>query len=202
MQVMLPEASLPAILKLNADFPMNDEQFHALCVANPDVRIERSSQGEIVIVPPAGAESDYRNLGLAADLRQWARREGKGKAFGPTVEFFLPGGAAYSPDASWVSNKRLASLNKEQLRGFPHLVPEFIAEVMSPSDRLKRAKAKMDEWMANGVELGWLIDGDNKAVYIYRQGQEPEKITGAGEVAGEGPIAGFVLDMTEIWAGL
>ncbi len=109
----------------------------------------------------------------------------------------------YSPDAAWVSNKKLRKLTKEQKRKFPPLVPEFIVEVMSPSDRLKDAQGKMEDWMSNGVELGWLIDGDRETVYIYRAGQpEPEKRTGEAMLSGEGPIKGFKLDLREIWAGL
>jgi Uma2 family endonuclease len=136
-------------------------------------------------------------------LREWARRDKRGKAFGSTAEYILPSGAAYSPDASWVSNERLATLSKQEKRKFPRVVPEFIVEVMSPSDRLKAAKAKMSDWMADGVELGWLIDGDNRTVYIYRAGQnEPEVSTGASKLNGDGPIQGFQVDLKEIWEGL
>jgi Uma2 family endonuclease len=116
---------------------------------------------------------------------------------------FLPTGAAYSPDAAWVSNERLAQLTKEQKRKFLRLCPEFVVEVMSPSDRLKTAQAKMDDWMANGVQLTWLIDGDNETVYIHRSGESTvETRTGLSKLAGEGPLAGSELDLSEIWAGL
>jgi Uma2 family endonuclease len=131
------------------------------------------------------------------------RKDGRGVVVGSNTEFILPSGAARSPDMAWVSKAKLAKLPKEQRRRFPPLCPEFVVEVMAPSDRLKDAKEKMIEWMANGVQLGWLVDGDRQTVYIYRAGRrEPEKKTGIKKLAGEGPITGFVLDLTEIWAGL
>jgi Uma2 family endonuclease len=182
---------------------MSDDQYYDFCMANPNVRFERTAQGEIVVVPPVGGETAYRDSEVTVQLAAWAKQDGRGKAFGPSVEFFLPTGAAYSPDAAWVSNARLAQLTKEQKRKFPRLCPEFVAEVMSPSDRLKRAQAKMDDWMANGVQLGWLIHGDKQTVYIYRAGRSDfEKRSGIPTLAGEGPLAGFDLDLTEIWAGL
>jgi Uma2 family endonuclease len=115
----------------------------------------------------------------------------------------LPSGAAYAPDAAWVSKEQLAILSKAQLRKFVSLVPEFVVELLSPSDRLPAAKKKMAEWMANGVTLAWLIDADKQTVYIYRAGQEsPEKVEGTERLAGEGPVEGFVLELNEIWQGL
>jgi Uma2 family endonuclease len=203
MVLMLPESALPAKLTLGSAKRMSDEDYFAFCAANPKIRFERSGLGEIIIVPPAGYESDYRNVDVLTQLSQWARRNGRGRVSGPSAEFILPSGAVYSPDAAWVSNKQLEKLTKDQKRKFPRLVPEFIVEVMSPSDRLKAAQEKMEAWMANGVELAWLIDGDRKAIYIYRAGQsKPEKRTGDANLKGEGPIKGFQLDLREIWEGL
>jgi Uma2 family endonuclease len=180
----------------------SDEEFWRFCITNPDLRFERTSRGEIVVVPPAGVETAYCDTVVATELSRWAKNDTRGKAFG-TSEFILPNGAARSPDAAWVSQGKVAKLTKGQKRKFPPLCPEFVVEVMSSRDRLKDAKEKMVEWIENGVQLGWLIDGDRETVYIYRAGRdEPEKKTGIRKLAGEGPIAGFVLDLTEIWAGL
>jgi len=182
---------------------MNDDEYFAFCMASPDVRFERTAEGEIVIVPPAGGESDYQSLKTGGRLDDWATRDGRGKAFGSSTEFILPTGAALSPDAAWVSNRRLSQLSKEQRRKFPPVCPEFIVEVMSPSDRLKAAQKKMEEWIRAGVELGWLIDGDERTVYVYRAGQAgAETQTGILKIAGEGPVGGFELDLADIWAGL
>jgi Uma2 family endonuclease len=203
MQVVLPEEALPARLTLNPELRMTDDEYYDFCMANANVRFERTAQGEIIIVPPAGGESDFQNVEVIGQLRDWAKRDGRGKTFGSSAEFILPTGAAYSPDAAWVSKERLAQLTKEQKRKFPRLCPEFVVEVMSPSDRLKTAQAKMDDWMANGVQLSWLIDGDNETVYIYRSGESVvETRVGIARLAGEGPVAGFELDLSEIWAGL
>jgi len=203
MQVTLPKEALPAKLTLNPELRMNDDEYYEFCMASPDVRFERTAEGEIVIVPPAGGESDYQSADVVGQLRVWAKRDGRGKWFGSSTEFILPTGAALSPDAAWVSNRRLSQISKEQRRKFQPICPEFIVEVMSPSDRLKAAQKKMEEWMRAGVELGWLIDGDQQTVYVYRAGQAgPETQTGVLKIAGEGPVAGFELDLTDIWAGL
>ena len=115
-------------------------------------------------------------------------KDGRGTAFGSSIEFILRSGAGYSPDAAWLSNERLSKLTKEQRRKFPPVCPEFVIEVMSPSDRLKTAKDKMAAWMAEGVELAWLIDGDDQTVYIYRAGsQKAEKRTGIASLPGRVP---------------
>jgi Uma2 family endonuclease len=203
MQLVLPDMTGPAKLTFDPSQAMDDDAYFEFCAANPDLRLERTPQGEIIIVPPAGGESDHRSLDAASQLMHWAKRDCRGKAFGSSVEFILPSGAGYSPDAAWVSNESLSKLTKEQRRKFPPVCPEFVIEVMSPSDRLEAAKSKMAAWISDGVELGWLIDGDNQTVFIYRVGCEvPEKRTGMGTLSGEGPVAGFVLDLSAIWTGL
>src|SRR5690349_3630558 len=159
MQVALPPLETPVTLILNKERKLTDEEYWAFCEANPDLLIERSAEGEIILVPPAGLESDYRNTDVIEQLRAWAKQDGRGKSFGATAQFFLPNGAGRSPDAAWVSNEKLATLPRVALKRFVRIVPEFVVEVMSPSDRLATASEKMEEWIANGVGLGWLIDG-------------------------------------------
>jgi Uma2 family endonuclease len=180
----------------------SDAEYWAFCEANRDLHVERTAEGEIVIMPPAGGESDYRSNGVAIDLGIWARKGGRGKAFGSSVQFFLPDGSGLSPDAAWVSNESLSRLTKQQRKKFLRLTPEFIVEVLSPSDSLNDAKAKMEQWIANGVELAWLIDGDAETVHVYRQGRPPKIRRRIRELAGEGPVAGFVLNLAPIWQGL
>lgn len=202
MQVALPELDSPATLILNSERPLTDDEYWDFCQANPDLRIERSAQGEIILVPPAGWESDYREADVVAQLGNWAKRDQGGKAFGSTAQYFLPNGAGRSPDAAWVSNGKIAGLSKAERKKFVRVVPEFVIEVMSPSDRLKAAKEKMQEWISNGVELGWLIDGDAKTVHVYRRGKPPEEHHGLKRIEGEGPVEGFVLELDAIWEGL
>ena len=201
--VALPKMEAPVKLVLDTDHPLSDKAYADFCAANPDLRLERTAQGEIIIVPPAGGESSYRSVTLAAQLERWAKRNSRGRAFDSSVQFILPSGAGRSPDAAWVSKERLARLTKQQRREFLRLVPEFVVEVMSPTDRLRAAQRKMEEeWIANGVDLGWLIDGDTETVYVYRADRAVEKKKGLRKLAGEGPVKGFVLDLTAIWEGL
>src|SRR5271165_5350242 len=202
MQIALPELNAPATLILDIENGLSDEKYLRICRANPDLWLERTAQGEIVISPPVGGDSDYRCLDTGSQLLQWARKDGRGKAFGSSVQFWLPNGAALSPDAAWVSNERLGPLTKKQRGEFLRLAPEFVVEVMSPSDRLAAAQRKMKEWLANGVELAWLIHGDARRVYVYRQGREPQLYSGVETLAGEGPVEGFTLELSAIWAGL
>jgi Uma2 family endonuclease len=202
MQLVLPENTVGARLILDAPDAMSDDAYVSFCDVNPGLKIERTAKGEIVIVPPAGGESDYRSLEIAGELRAWAKRNGSGKAFGSSVEFLLPNGAALSPDAAWVANEKLARLNKDQRRKFLRLTPDFVAEIMSPSDRLPAAQQKMLEWIENGVSLGWLIDGDARIVYVYRPKQPVEICRGVVTLAGDGPLQGFTIDLADLWAGL
>ena len=198
----MPETGFPARLMLDPEDQLTDDEYFEFCAANPDVRIERTVEGEIKIVPPAGDESSFRNGEFFIQLGYWAKRDGRGKAFESSAAFLLPDGSALSPDAAWVSNRLLATVTKQQRRKFMPVCPEFIVEVMSPSDRLRAAQAKMEQWIANGAQLGWLIDADSKTVYIYRPARTVEERTGILELAGEGPVEGFVLDLQDIWAGL
>ena len=203
MQLLdLPEPSAPVLLRLQGEDRLSDEAYWDFCTANPDLRIERTAEGEIVIVPPGGSESSYRNAEAAAQLGNWTKRDGRGKAFESSVQFFLPDGSALSPDAAWVSNESLNRFSKLQRKKFMHLVPEFIVEVMSPSDHLKQAKAKMEQWISNGVELGWLIDGDARTLYIYRRGHPVITRRRSSTLSGEGPVKGFILELDSIWEGL
>jgi Uma2 family endonuclease len=202
MQVALPELEAPAKIVFDPEERLTDDEYFAFCQANPQLRLERTAQGEIVIMPPAGGESDHRSLNVGAQLQNWAQRDGRGKAFGSSVEFILPDGSALSPDAAWVSNSAIERLTKEQRRKFLRVVPEFVVEVLSASDRPRAAQAKMLQWIANGVQLAWLIDGDARTVHISRPGREPELRTSITQLAGEGPVKGFVLELQEIWTGL
>jgi Uma2 family endonuclease len=192
----------PARIVLERENGTELEAYLAFCRANPDLRVERTAEGEIVLMAPAGAESSYRSLDVASQLAAWARSDGTGRAFDSSIEFILPDGSALCPDAAWVSNEALGRLTPKQRKEFPRLAPEFVVEVLSPSDRLKSAKAKMEQWIANGVRLAWLIDGDAKSVHIYREGRAPKTRKGILQLAGEGPMDGFVLNLKAIWKGL
>lgn len=187
-------------LRVTAETPLTDEMFYQICDANPDLRIEASADGGINILPPAGVESDHASVDLVTELNIWARRNKTGLVHGPSAGFSLPDGSKLSPDAAWTSDERLQSVPREELRRFPNLCPNFVVEVMSPSDRLAPMKRKMRQWIDNGAELGWLVEPDREMVYVYRPGQEPEALRSPGVVQGEGPIEGFEFDFNEIWS--
>ncbi|HVP45313.1 MAG TPA: Uma2 family endonuclease [Bryobacteraceae bacterium] len=200
MQVTLHGIDERAPVRIRQQGRMTHEDFYEFCAANPDLRVELTAEGDIIIMPPAGAETGYRNSELARQLGNWSRQDGRGRAFDSNTEFLLPDGSALCPDASWVERTRLAKLTREQKRKFTPLVPDFIVELTSPSDRLPRVRKNMEAWIANGVKLGWLLDADRRMAYIYRpRRDDAEKLNAPAKLKGEGPVAGFVLDLAEIW---
>lgn len=202
MQVVALPKLVPVKLSDYGGEKFSDAAYLAFCRANPNLRLERTAEGEILIVPPAGFESSNRNSEVTAQLHKWAREDGRGKASDSSAQFFLADGSALSPDAAWVSNVCLRSISREKRKEFLHLCPEFVVEVKSPSDRLKQAKAKMEQWIANGAQLAWLIDGDAETVYVYRKNHPVKTHRGINKLAGEGPVEGFVLQLAAIWKGL
>ncbi len=181
---------------------MTDDEFYEFCRQFPTSRVERSARGEIAVIQPGGLETGFRNCELAAQLGNWAEEDGHGKAFGSRTQYILPSGAAYAPDASWVANTRIAKLTANQKRKFPPLCPDFVVELTSPSDRLKAVQRKMGEWIGNGARLGWLLHADRRTAYIYRPGKDTEKLVDPTRLEGEGPVAGFVLHLSQIWSNL
>jgi Uma2 family endonuclease len=202
VHVALPAKRSSFRLRFDSEDRVSEQEYLAFCRLNPDLRVERSSEGEIVIIPPPGGESSYRSLGVATQLSAWAAKDRSGKVFDSSAQYILPDSSRLSPDASWVSNKALQRFTPQQRKEFLRLCPEFLVEVLSPSDRLKTARQKMEQWIANGARLAWLIDGDRKTVYIYRPNHPAEILRGAPELPGEGPVQGFNLDLRPIWQGL
>jgi len=201
-RIAIPLDAAPVKLQFEGECPISDEAYWEFCQANPDVRVERSAEGEIVIAPPAGFEASNRNAQLTAQLLIWAAEDGRGTASDSSGQFKLPDGSSLSPDAAWVSNQALKKLTRLQKRKFLPLCPEFVIEVMSPTDRLIAAKRKMEQWIANGAQLAWLIDADHKTVYIYRPGHSVTIRRNIMELAGEGLVEGFTLKLRAIWKGL
>jgi Uma2 family endonuclease len=201
MELVLPNIKGPRTLEITPDPLMDDDRYFDFCQMNPTLRIERTAEGKIVIMPPVGLESNDQEFQVGMQLGMWAEKDGRGRAFGPTAEFILPNRAGRAPDASWISYSQLAKLTIDERAKFPHLCPEFVIEVQSPSDRLKPLRAKMQEWIDNGAQLGWLINGRTRTVTIYRPGREPEELADPAVVVGEGPVKGFRLNMTKVWAG-
>ena len=188
MVMMVADTYLPVTLSIP---DMTDEKFQALCDEYEDYCLEYTAEGELLIMPPTDPETGARNALIIYQLTNWSIAKGLGIVTDSSGGFVLPNGARRAPDASWTSRNRF--------RQRP-LCPQFVIELLSPTDRPKKADAKMREWLANGVELGWLIDPRSQSVTIYRPHQEPEVRLGITSLAGEAPIEGFTLDLASIWA--
>ncbi|OYD94295.1 hypothetical protein CDG77_11665 [Nostoc sp. 'Peltigera membranacea cyanobiont' 213] len=185
------------ILNLSPTIELTDEQFFQLCQNNRDLRLERTAEGELIIMPPTGWESGNRNSRLTQRLGNWADADGTGLAFDSSTGFKLPNGANRSPDASWVSQERLEALNPDPDKFLP-LAPDFAVELRSASDSLKTVQQKMQEYIDNGVRLGWLIDPQNQQVEIYRPGRDIEILRSPTSLSGEDVLPGFILDLAQI----
>jgi len=188
---------LPAPLELNID--LTDEQFFQLCQNNRDLRFERTATGELIIMPPTGSETGDRNAELTYQLRAWNRQNKLGKSFDSSTGFKLPNGAERSPDASWVKMERWNALTPVEKERFAPLCPDFVVELMSPSDSTAKTRAKMREYIDNGARLGWLINRQQQQVEIYHPNGEVEMLQRPQILSGEDVLPGFVLDLAEIW---
>jgi Uma2 family endonuclease len=186
-------------LHLRPAVELTDEQFFALCQINGDLRLERTAEGDLIVMPPTGIETGARNADITAQVHHWSKRDGRGVAFDSSTGFKLPIGSERSPDAAWVLCSRLAAFTPEQKQKFLALAPDFVIELKSPSDALADVQAKMDEYIASGVRLGWLINPETRQVDIYRPNIAIEILENPAAVSGEPELPGFVLDLREIW---
>ncbi|NEO15853.1 MULTISPECIES: Uma2 family endonuclease [unclassified Moorena] len=189
--------SLPPTLELKLD--LTDEQFWQLCHDNSDLRFERTATGELIIMSPTGSTTGERNADLIYQLKAWSRQNNLGKVFDSNTGFTLPNGADRSPDASWVQQERWDALTPVEQERFAPICPDFVVELMSPSDSLEKTRAKMREYMENGARLGWLINRKQRKTEIYRPHQAVEILNNPDTMSGEDVLPGFVLDLTTIW---
>lgn len=172
---------------------LSHEQFYELCMANKDVAMERTVTGELIIMPPVGGESGEREADLIIDLGLWNRQTKLGQVFSSSTVFKLPNGGDRSPDVAWVQLDRWNALTPEQRQKFPPLCPDFVIELRSESDRLKPLQDKMQEYLASGLQLGWLINPQGKTVEIYRCDREVEVMNLPATLSGETVLPGFSL---------
>lgn len=189
----------PLVLRLHPVIALSEDQFFALCGLNRDLRIERNAEGDLLLMAPTGAETGERNSKITARLCIWAERDGRGVVYDSSTGFRLSNGAVRSPDAAWLLRSRRDALPAEQRAGFLPLCPDFVLELRSPSDRLPDVQAKLDEYLANGAQLGWLLDPEPKHVYVYRPAAPVERLENPATVAGDPLLPGFVLNLREIW---
>ncbi|MGD2116050.1 MAG: Uma2 family endonuclease [Acidobacteriota bacterium] len=193
---------IPFRLELGEALELSDAELLELCGRNPELRIERSAEGDLEVMTPSGSESAHRNAEVLTALMIWAKQDGTGEVFDSSGGFSLPDGAVRAPDASWVLRSRLDALPAGARKGFLPLCPDFVVEVRSPSDTLPLLRAKMDELRANGARLGWLIDPEERTVEIYRPGSEPEHLRAPDSIRGDPELPGFELDLRPVWEPL
>lgn len=179
--------------------PLTDDELLEFCAANDSLRIERTPAGELIVMTPAGGKTSNREGYLSRELDLWTERDGRGIAFNANGGFSLPDGSVRAGDAAWLSLEKWNSLTPAQRDRFVPFCPEFVVELRSPSDSIRDLESKMADWIANGVQLAWLIDPERKLALIYRPGREPETLLQPEAVCGEGLVDGFVLKMQRFW---
>src|SRR5262249_31335413 len=186
-------------LRLRMAVPIEDDELFELCQINGDLRIERTADGEIVIMPPTGGETGRRNAALTAQLERWSENDGSGVSFDSSTGFILPDGAERSPDAAWVTLSRWSALSADARARFPPICPDFVLELRSRSDDLAKLQAKMEEYRGSGARLGWLIDPVDRRVHVYRPDADVEGLDAPTTLTGDPVLRGFVLDLSRIW---
>ena len=177
----------------------DDDQLYEFCQLNRELRFERTAEGNLMIMTPTGGETSWRNSELIIALGNWAKQDKTGVVFDSSGGFILPNGAMRSPDAAWVKRPRLATLASAQKKKFLPLCPDFVIELRSPTDRLVDLQQKMLEYLDNGLALGWLIDPEERRVYLYRPPAQVETLENPSEILGEPDLPGFVFDLGAIW---
>ena len=190
---------VPIVVQLNPAIALTDQQFFELCQLNQDYQIERNAQGNLVIMPPTGSETDERNFNLIGQLWVWTKQDGTGVGFGSSGGFTLPNGAIRSPDAAWIKRERWEAIPAEHRKKFAPICPDFVVELRSETDRLKVLQDKMQEYIDNGTQLGWLIDRLQRKVYVYRHHALVVELDRPVTVSGDPVLSGFVLDLSQIW---
>ena len=193
------EGADPLTIWLEPAICMTEEQFVEFCAQNSELRIERTEEGALEIMPPAKGYTGNQNFRIAVQFGNWAIQDGRGEGFDSSAGFTLPNGAVRSPDVSWVLRSRLDALTAEERAGFWQVCPDFVVELRSDTDRLSRLQAKMQEYIDNGARLGWLIDPIGRRAYVYRPGVAVEVLDMPQTLSGDPELAGFALDLRAIW---
>ena len=186
-------------LDLNPIIKLTEEQFYQLCQENSELKLERNAKGELIVMPPTGGETGRSNVKAIVPLAIWNEQTQLGEVFDSSTGFTLPNKANRSPDASWVEKSRWEALTPEQREKFIPLCPDFVIEILSPSDSLSKTQEKMQEYIDNGCRLGWLIKRKKQEVEIYRPGKEMEVLKSPPTLYGEDVLPGFTLNLQRIW---
>ena len=197
MNFAFNEIELP--IRISRDRPITDDELLRLSADNRPLRLERDANGELIVMTATGSEGGGIETDVTTELSNWARADGRGRAFGSNTGFRLPDTSVRAADAAWVSWQSWNAVSPAERKRYAPICPEFVVEVRSESDRLPDLQAKMEQWIANGAQVAWLIDPEEKSVTIYRPGDEPEPLAHPTSVQGTGPIAGFELVTSRIW---
>ncbi len=192
----------PLVVHTRPVINMDDEQFFQFCQLNRDLQIERTAEGDIIIMAPEAGSSGLGSSELTLAFGNWAHGAGTGHIFGSSTGFKLPNGATRSPDVAWVRNERIEALTDEEWQKFLPLCPDFVLELRSPSDPMRTLHKKMEEYRDNGAQLGWLLDPVSKGVHVYRPGGAVEVLDNPTSVPGDPVLRGFVLNVQQIWAAM
>ena len=181
---------------------LTDEEFFQFCADNRDQRIERDANHQITIMPPASSETGSSNNELSRQLANWNVDTKLGKTFDSSAGFTLDTGAMLSPDASWIAGENWNALSAEDRRGFARICPDFVVELLSPTDRLTDTMRKMEHWLEAGAKLGWLIAPGTESVYIFEPGQPVRPVVGFDQELVAGPVLpGFALELRRLKDG-
>ena len=200
-----------AILTLDTTRPMivrfgkllqraSDREFLEFCELNRDLRLERTAEGDLIIMPPTGGETGRLNFALIGLFFAWSERDRTGLGFDSSTGFALPDGAKRSPDLAWVKRSRWEALSLRERKEFVPLCPDFVVEIRSASDSLAELQSKMEEYIKNGASLGWLIDPGERQVYVYRLSVPVERLDHPQTISGEPLLRGFTLDLERLWS--
>jgi Uma2 family endonuclease len=176
----------------------SDREFAEYSAAHPELRVEMNSEGEIIIMPPVVSEGGKRNFTLAVRFGNWVEADGTGVGFDSSTGFTLPNGAKRSPDISWIRRERWEALTEDERNEFAPICPDFVVELRSKSDRLSTLREKMNEYLENGAQLGWLIDPLEEKIHIYRPNAAVETLDHPSEISGEPLLPGFLLELDGI----
>jgi len=182
----------------SADLALSEAEFYRLCQANRNMRLELTAEGHLILMPPTGWETGSKNFDLNYQFGAWVKRDGTGIGFDSSTGFRLPNGAVRSPDVAWVKRSRIEAINPDPKKFLP-LCPDFVIELRSASDRLIDTQNKMQEYLDNGLLLGWLISPQNKTIEIYQQDTPVDTRALSGTVSGDPVLPGLQLNLSEIF---
>ncbi|MBV6647624.1 MAG: Uma2 family endonuclease [Cyclobacteriaceae bacterium] len=176
---------------------LSDDELFELCVSNDQLRIERDLKGKIFVMSPSGSFSSYVSTKILIALGSWNELNSNGVVFDSSAGFLLPDSSVRAPDVAWLAKHKWSSLSKQEKQKFAPVCPDFVVEVLSPSDALEHAQEKMSNWIANGCQLAWLLDTQNENIWIYKGVSGPQLKDNFEGILTGGPILeGFKLDLS------